>query len=132
MHSETTETIMASRKLTKKEEVIMNIFWDKGAMFIRELREQYPDPKPHNNTLSTQVRTLEADGFVDHKSYGPTYQYFARISREEYNKSSLTHLVDRIFGNSYMSMVSSLVEEEKISVDELKSLIDHIENNKQS
>ncbi len=121
---------MASRKLTKKEEVIMNIFWDKGAMFIRELRAQYPDPKPHNNTLSTQVRTLEADGFIGHKSYGPPFQYYAVISREEYNKSSLTHLVDRIFGNSYMSMVSSLVEEEKISVDELKSLIDHIEKNK--
>ncbi len=70
------------------------------------------------------------NGFVGHKTYGPTYQYFAAVSREEYNKSSLTHLVDRIFGNSYMSMVSTLVEEEKISIDELKSLIDHIENNR--
>ncbi len=121
---------MASRKLTKKEEVIMNIFWDKGAMFIRELREQYSDPKPHHNTLSTQVRTLEADGFISHKSYGPTFQYYAAVSREEYNKSSLAHIIDRIFGNSYMSMVSALVEEEKISVDELKSLIDHIEKKK--
>lgn len=121
---------MASRKLTKKEEVIMNIFWDKGAMFIRELREQYPEPKPHNNTLSTQVRTLEADGFISHKSYGQSFQYYAAISREEYNNSSLNNLVDRIFGNSYMSMVSSLVEEEKISVDELKALIDQIENKK--
>ncbi len=119
---------MASRKLTKKEEAIMNLFWDNGALFIKELRELYPEPKPHVNTLSTQVRTLEADGFIDHKSYGPTYQYFAKISREEYNKSSLTHLVDRIFGNSYMSMVSSLVEEEKISVDELKELIRQVEN----
>ncbi len=121
---------MASRKLTKKEETIMNFFWDKGAMFIKELRELYSEPKPHINTLSTQVRTLEADGFVGHRNFGPTYQYFAQVSREEYNKSSLTHLVDRIFGNSYMSMVSSLVEEEKISLDELKSLIDHIEKNK--
>ncbi len=121
---------MASRKLTKKEEAIMNCFWDKGALFIRELRELYDEPKPHVNTLSTQVRTLEADGFVGHNTFGPTYQYFAAVSREEYNKSSLTHLVDRIFGNSYMSMVSSLVEEDKISVEDLKSLIDHIEKNK--
>ncbi len=119
---------MALRKLTKKEEAIMNCFWDNGALFIKELRELYPEPKPHVNTLSTQVRTLEADGFIDHTSYGPTYQYFAKISREDYNKSSLTHLVDRIFGNSYMSMVSSLVEEEKISVDELKELIRQVES----
>ncbi len=122
---------MATRKLTKKEEAIMNVFWDRGAMFIKELREVYPEPKPHFNTLSTQVRTLEADGFIGHKTFGPTYQYFARVSREEYNKSSLTTLVDRIFGSSYMSFVSSLVEDEKISVDELKSLIEHIENNKE-
>ncbi len=121
---------MPSRKLTKKEEAIMNLFWDNGALFVKDLRELYPEPKPHVNTLSTQVRTLEADGFIGHKTYGPTYQYFAVVSREDYNKSSVSHLVDRIFGNSYMSMVSSLVEEEKISVDELKSLIEQIEKNK--
>ena len=53
----------------------MNHFWDKGALFVRELRELYPEPQPHFNTLSTQVRELEQDGFLDHKAYGPTYQY---------------------------------------------------------
>lgn len=51
------------REISKKEEAIMNVFREKGKLFVRELRELFPDPKPHFNTLSTQVRTLEAAGF---------------------------------------------------------------------
>lgn len=118
------------RRLTNKEEIIMNHFWERGALFIRELRELYPEPKPHFSTLSTQVRTLQEDGFIGHKAYGPTYQYFAKISREEYKQRSLIGLIDKYFGNSYLSAVSALVKEEKISVDELKELIDLIEKEK--
>ena len=115
------------RRLTGKEEIIMNHFWEKGPLFVRELRDLYPDPKPHFSTLSTQVRTLQEAGFIDHKSYGPTYQYYAKISREEHKQRSLIGLIDKYFDNSYLSAVSALVKEEKISVDQLKELIDLIE-----
>ena len=115
------------KRLTKKEEVIMNHFWEEGPLFVRELRELYPDPKPHFSTLSTQVRTLQEEGFVDHKAYGPTYQYFAKVTREE---RSLIGLIDKYFDNSYMSAVSALVKEEKITVEELKELIDLVERGK--
>ena len=118
------------KRLTKKEEIIMNHFWEKGPLFVRELRELYPDPKPHFSTLSTQVRTLQEEGFIGHKAYGPTYQYFAKVTREEYKQRSLTGLIDKYFGNSYINVVSALVKEEKISVEELKALIDLIEKGK--
>ncbi|MBR0533912.1 MAG: BlaI/MecI/CopY family transcriptional regulator [Bacteroidales bacterium] len=118
------------KKLTKKEEIIMNYFWDKGPLFVRELRELYPEPKPHFSTLSTQVRTLQDEGFIDHKAYGPTYQYFARVTREEYKQHTLTGLIDKYFDNSYINAVSALVKEEKISVEELKELISLIEKEK--
>lgn len=115
------------KRLTQKEEVIMNHFWENGPLFVRELRELYPDPKPHFSTLSTQVRTLQDEGFIDHKEYGPTYQYFAKVSREEYKQRSLVGLIDKYFDNSYINAVSALVKEEKISVDQLKELIGLIE-----
>ena len=121
---------MLMKRLTKKEEVIMNHFWDKGPLFVRELRKLYPDPQPHFSTLSTQVRTLEEEGFVDHKAYGPTYQYFAKVSRDEYKQRSLIGLIDKYFDNSYLSAVSALVKEEKISVEELKDLIELVEKEK--
>jgi predicted transcriptional regulator len=73
------------------------------------------------------VRTLQDEGFIDHKSYGPTYQYFAKVSREEYKQRSLIGLIDKYFDNSYINAVSALVKEEKISVEELRELIDLIE-----
>ena len=116
------------KKLTRKEEEIMNLFWDKGAMFVKELLELYDEPKPHFNTLSTMVRTLEANGYVDHKAYGNSYQYYPVISREDYAGSSFKGLISSYFNNSYLSAVSALVKEEKISVEELKELIEQIES----
>ena len=116
------------KKLTAKEEIIMEFFWERGEMFVRELRELYPDPKPHINTLSTQVRTLDDEGYLGHHDYGATYKYFARVSKDDYKKSTLSGVIDKYFGRSYLSAVSSLVQEEKISVEELKSLIDQVEN----
>ena len=108
----------------------MNRFWDKGAMFVKELLELYADPKPHFNTLSTMVRTLEANGYVNHKAYGNSYQYFPVISREEYAGSSFKGIISNYFNNSYLNAVSALVKEEKISIEELKELIHQIENGK--
>lgn len=118
------------KKLTRKEEEIMNHFWNKGAMFVKELIELYEDPKPHFNTMSTMVRTLEANGYVSHKAYGNTYQYFPVVTREEYAGSSFMGIISSYFNNSYLSAVSTLVKEEKISLDELKELINQIENGK--
>lgn len=118
------------KKLTKKEEEIMNLFWDKGPLFVRELRELYPEPRPHINTLSTMVRILESNGYVGHKSFGTTYQYYPLVDREDYKKSSLSSIISNYFGNSYLSAVSTLVKEEKITVEELKELIEQIEKGK--
>ena len=115
------------KKLTKKEEEIMNLFWDKGAMFVKELLELYAEPKPHFNTLSTMGRTLEANGYVSHKAYGNSYQYYPIVTREKYAGSSFKGIISCYFNNSYLSAVSALVKEEKITIDELKELIEQIE-----
>ena len=115
------------KRLTKKEEIIMEHFWEKGPLFVRELRELYPEPRPHFTTLSTQVRNLESEGFIDHKSYGPTYQYFAQVTKEEYKQRSLVGIIDKYFDNSYINAISALVKEDRVSLDELKELIDLIE-----
>ena len=118
------------KRLTKRENEIMNLFWDRGAMFVRELQSLYPEPQPHINTLSTMVRILESNGFLSHKSHGNTYQYYPVISREEYGRSSLSGIISNYLGNSYLNAVSELVREEKITVEELKGLIDEIEKNR--
>lgn len=119
------------RSLTNKEEEIMNHYWDKGEMQIRELQALYDDPKPHVNTLSTLVHILEDKGFLSHRNLKTrTYAYFPKISREGYKRGSLNNVVNKFFGKSYLGVVSTLVSEEKISLDELKDLIKKVEENK--
>ena len=106
----------------------MQLLWSQGAMFVKDIVALYDDPKPHFNTVSTMVRILETKGFVDHEVFGNTYRYYPIISQEEYSKSVLGNVVTRYFDNSYKSVVSALIEEEKISIDELEELIRKIQN----
>ena len=118
------------KKLTDKEEEVMQFLWDNGPLFVREILEFYPDPKPHYNTVSTVIRVLEEKKFAGHKAYGNTYQYFAVVSQDEYKGKALKNVVSQYFDNSYTNVVSTLIEEEQLSIDELKKLIKKIEKGK--
>ena len=106
----------------------MLYFWERGAMFVKDVVALYDDPKPHFNTISTMVRTLEAKGFLDHEAFGNTYRYRPIISQEEFSKGVLGSVVTRYFENSYKSVVSALIDEEKISIEELEELIRKVNN----
>ena len=115
------------KKLTAKEEELMCFFWEKGALFVRELLDYYDDPKPHFNTLSTIVRGLEEKGFLAHKSYGPTHQYYVVIDKEAYSQGTLKNVIHKYFDNSYLYAVSALIKNEDISLDDLRQLIQEVE-----
>ena len=66
--------------------------------------------------------------YVGHKAYGGTYQYYPLVSEEEFSRKTLKGVVSKYFDNSYLGVVSSLVREEKISVDDLRDLIRQIES----
>ena len=118
------------KALTDKEEEIMDMIWEKGPLFVREMVELYPEPKPHFNTVSTFVRLLEEKGFLSHHAFGRNYQYYATESKVEFQNRSLGNVISKYFNNSYMSAVSLLVEEEKLSLDDLKALIAKVEQQK--
>ena len=110
----------------------MELFWEHGPMYVKEIRELYEEPRPHVNTISTQVRILEANGYLAHKEQLGTYQYYAIASREDYKNNDLQNVVNDRYGQSYKRMVSSLIGEDKLSVDDLKEIIAMIEKGKES
>ena len=95
---------------------------------MKQLVEMYPEPKPHFNTLSTYVRWLEEKGYLSHDVFGTTYRYFSIINEEEYRKGNLKSVVKKYFDNSYLSIVSSLIKDENISVDEVRKLLEEVES----
>lgn len=105
----------------------MSHFWTQGDMQVRELQSCYDEPKPHVNTLSTLVKILEEKGFLSHRAItARCFKYFALISRDDYCQGSLGNVVKKFFGNSYLNAVSALVKDEKITVEQLKELIDQV------
>ena len=120
------------KELTAREEEVMRYFWDNEALFVKQLVEMYPDPKPHFNTLSTYVRSLEEKGFLFHESFGTTYRYYKVVSEEAYRNGTLKNVVKKYFENSYLIVVSSFIKEQKLSVNEVRKMLDEVEklNNK--
>lgn len=105
----------------------MERLWS-GPKTVRELLDSYEEPRPHFNTLSTLVRILVDKGFVRHQGVrNGAYVYEAIVPQDDMAQTSLTDVVRSYFNNSYFNAVSALVKEEKISVDELRELIDMVE-----
>ncbi|ATA67680.1 BlaI/MecI/CopY family transcriptional regulator [Capnocytophaga cynodegmi] len=120
---------MNIKELTSKEEEIMSFFWEEGKLFVKQIVEKYDDPKPHFNTISTYVRTLEEKGFLSHESFGSSYQYFPVISKEDYHNRTLKNVIKKYFGNSYLNVVNTFIKSENLSVDEIRKLLDDIDRN---
>ncbi len=114
--------------LTEKEREIMDMLWAHGPLFVREMVELYPEPQPHFNTVATTVRILESKGFVDHEVFGTSHRFRAIVARDSLSSRSLADVIRNYFGNSYKKAVSALVEEEKISLDELKEIVELVES----
>ena len=81
-------------------------------------------------TISSIVRILEKKGFVNHKSYGKTYEYYPVVSREEYRKMQMKNFVRTYFDSSYKNVVSFFAENKDIGLDDLKEIIKLIESGK--
>ncbi|MDE6547497.1 MAG: BlaI/MecI/CopY family transcriptional regulator, partial [Muribaculaceae bacterium] len=113
--------------LTEKEAELMNMLWEKGPLFVRQMVDLYPDPKPHFNTVATTIRILETKGYVGHEVLGNSHRFFAIADKSEFRSKSIGDVIRNFFGNSYKLAISSLIEEEKISVDEVKEILKIIE-----
>lgn len=115
------------QKLTNKEEEVMQILWTLEKAFVKEVLAEIKDDQPHYNTLSTIIRNLEEKGYVSHKAFGNTHQYYPIVKKEDYRKNFMNNAIENYFNNSYKSMVSFFAKEEKISADELREILDMIE-----
>jgi BlaI family transcriptional regulator, penicillinase repressor len=115
------------KTLTKAEEQIMHIIWELDRVLVRDILEQLPEPKPAYNTVSTVVRVLEKKGFVDHKSYGTTYEYYPQVSKEEYTRFHFREFLSKYFDNSFPQMASFFATENNIGIEDLEEMLREIE-----
>jgi BlaI family transcriptional regulator, penicillinase repressor len=118
------------KTLTKAEEQVMQVLWNTKEGFIRELLNEMPEPKPHQNTLATILKILVDKEFVGVRVYGRQHQYYPLISKEAYSKSTMKNLVKSFFGGSFSEAVSFMVKENNLSMEDLEALLKQLKKSK--
>ena len=131
------------QELTRAELEIMQVIWKKGKVLVHDILEEMPEPRPAYNTVSTIVRILESKGFVSHKAYGRTYEYFPLVAKEEYTGTYMRRtyeyfplvakeeytgtymrtVLDNFFDGSVSRMVNFFSSQKSISVEETDEIL---------
>lgn len=114
--------------LTKAEERIMQILWDIEKGFVKDILEQFPDPKPPYNSVSTIVRVLVKKNIVGYNSYGNTHQYYPLISKEEYSQEFLGRFVNNYFEGSFKKLVHFFSQSDKVDTDDVSEIMDMLKD----
>ena len=114
--------------LTKAEEQVMHIIWQKEKCLVRDIIAELGDPEMPHSTISSVVRILEKKGFVDHKAYGKTYEYFPVIGKEAYTRNGLKDWIGNYFDGSPSQLVSFLVEKNELKLKDLSQLMKQLES----
>jgi predicted transcriptional regulator len=101
----------------------MQILWERGSGFVNDILEALPEPKPAYNTVSTVVRILEKKGFVDHKAYGKTHEYYPVVSKQSYTDRYMHGVLQNFFDGSLSRLVSFFSAQQSISTEEVDEIL---------
>lgn len=106
---------------TDRELDVMQVLWQHGPATVAEVRSRLDEDFAYTTVL-TVLRTLEAKGHVDHEEAGKAHRYYATVSQEAARRNALSRMVDRVFGGSTDLLLTQLVEDRKLSGDDIKRL----------
>ena len=113
--------------LTNAEEQIMRLLWKLDKAFIRDLLNEFPDPKPASTTVLTLLKRMIDKGFVSYKQYGNSREYYPLIKKADYFSDHINGLIKDFFNNSTAQFASFFANETEMSPEELKELRDIVD-----
>ncbi|HEY0244552.1 MAG TPA: BlaI/MecI/CopY family transcriptional regulator [Mucilaginibacter sp.] len=122
-------------KLTTSEEQLMDIIWGQNEVFMKDIIDSYPEPKPATTTLATLLKRMQNKGFVGYKLMGNSRQYYALVKKADYFSKHVNSLINNFFGSSAMQFASFFTTETDLTdkeLEELKKIIDKKLNDKKS
>lgn len=109
-------------KLTKTEEQLMEIIWTKETVFMKELIEHYPEPKPATTTIATLLKRMQDKGFVGYKIFGNSRQYYPLVKKSDYFSKHIKNIIKNYFNNSPLQFASFFTTTSSLSNAELEEL----------
>jgi len=115
-------------KLTETEEQLMDLIWERGQLFMKDIIESYPDPKPATTTIATLLKRMQNKGFVGYTLMGNSRQYYPLVKKSAYFSKHVNGLIKNFFGSSAMQFASFFTTETNLSEKELEDLKKIIDN----
>lgn len=101
----------------------MQIVWENDKMFIKDIVEAIPDPKPAYNTVGTFLKILESKGFVSRTKVGNTFAYSALVPKKAYTRKFINGFLSSYFEGSAEKLFSFMVQEKKLDIDQVEDLM---------
>ena len=114
--------------LSKAEEQIMDHIWTHEKLFLKELIDQLPEPKPASTTVITLLKRMQDKGFVGYNLFGNSRQYYALVSKTDYFSNHVNGLIKNFFNNSATQFGSFFARDTNLSTRELEQLREIIDN----
>ncbi len=115
------------KELTKAEEQVMEYLWKLERAFVRDILDEFPEPKPAYTTVSTIVRILEKKEMVGYTAFGKNYQYFPLVLKKEYAWLCFRGVLSKNFNTSVKPFASFFASDSKVSLSELEEMKDLLE-----
>ncbi|MBC7747971.1 MAG: BlaI/MecI/CopY family transcriptional regulator [Methylotenera sp.] len=109
-------------ELSKAEEQLMELIWKHENVFMKELIENYPDPKPATTTIATLLKRMQDKGFVGYKVFGNSRQYFPLVEKSDYFSKHVNGMIKNYFENSAMQFASFFTTSTNLTTAELEDL----------
>lgn len=122
-------------KLSKTEEQLMEYLWKLEKVFLKDLIEAFPEPRPANTTVATLLKRMQDKEFVGYKLFGNSRQYYPMVSKADYFSKHVKGMIKNFFGDSALQFASFFTTETDMTKDELedlKKIIDLAIKNKES
>jgi Predicted transcriptional regulator len=117
---------MENKELTKAEEQVMQYLWNVNKGFLKDIVDQFPDPKPAYTTVSTVIRVLVKKGFIGFNTYGKIHEYYPLVAKSDYFQNHVKGLINNYFNGSTPKFASFFTNEQMnlSELEEIKNLIE--------
>lgn len=115
-------------QLSKAEEQLMQYLWKRNKAFMKDLLEDFPDPKPATTTVATLLKRMNAKGFISYETVGKSRQYYPLVKKADYFSKHVNGLIKNFFNNSASQFASFFTKETDLTTDELEALKKVIDN----
>ncbi len=109
-------------ELSKTEEQVMQYIWKRNRAFLKDLLNDFPDPKPATTTVATLLKRMIDKGFIDYTLMGKSREYYPLVKKSDYFSKHINGLIKTFFNNSATQFASFFTSETNLSKKELEDL----------